>query len=199
MTVTLSYEERNHHHRRGPVVIVLAHSGAGLVNTWGFAYVGGVLGVFSAALIFVKGSIPTSRAATHTGESRLARLSRPSRPSRPSRFIIVIGAVSGVSMGLGVGRLLESWLTDTPQVTELVSALCAASTEGPDWAALSARHDDITHVIDDLSLESAAAAHQRLDVAMLQAEEADIELVVDLIDLLAASSATNASPSCPPT
>ena len=57
---------------------LLGHSGADLINTWGFAYVGGVIGLFSLSLLYVKA--PPAEAARR--ERQPAPRSACSAPGR---------------------------------------------------------------------------------------------------------------------
>jgi hypothetical protein len=135
-------------------VSLLAHGGAGIINTWGFAYVGGIIGLFSLSLLYVK-----------------ATLEQRNDPSRPNSLtaaivsigpaVIVIGGVCGVSLGLGIGGLLDDAFGDDADVSAVLTELCDLRTSGPGPLA-SGLHDDVAHAIDDLDIVSAEPAHRAL-------------------------------------
>ncbi len=80
---------------------LLAHAGSGIVNTWGFAYVGGVVGLITSSLYYVHRSVARR---SEGGEA----------PTLPMRWIVPIGFAAGISIGLGTGRLLESTFEAPP-------------------------------------------------------------------------------------
>lgn len=80
---------------------MLAH-GNDLINTWGFAYTGGVIGTFATALWLVHHDL---RRKSDTGDG-----STPS--ARLPRWLVLVGLIGGISIGLGVGRLLDGAIHD---------------------------------------------------------------------------------------
>lgn len=128
---------------------ILAHLDAGLINTWGFAYVGGIIGLFTVALLYVKGTLGdgSSRAGDGAPRSTLAVF---------GRGVIVVGGLCGVSLGLGLAGLLERAFVDDVDVSSVVQRLCEPGAEDRDL------HDDIEHAIDDLDAEAVRAAHRDL-------------------------------------
>ncbi|MGE3449735.1 MAG: hypothetical protein AB7H92_19370 [Microbacteriaceae bacterium] len=85
------------------VVTVLAHAG-GAIDTWGFAYAGGVIGAVVTSLWLVRHDV------VHTRDTD------PGPRRRLSRSWVLVGLVCGVSLGLGVGRALDHVLTDESEV-----------------------------------------------------------------------------------
>ncbi|MEP1122804.1 MAG: hypothetical protein ABJH68_02800 [Ilumatobacter sp.] len=156
---------------------LLAHAGAGLINTWGFAYVGGIIGLFSVSLLYVKGKVTE-------GSSIAGRPSRRSGLAVLGPGVIVVGGVCGVSFGLGAGSLLERQFFDDVEVSSVVERLCETSYD-PAVAELSL-HDDIGHVADDLDAATAQGVHRELHARNLQAEERNL-LVDRLISELTAA------------
>lgn len=128
---------------------LLAHIDAGLINTWGFAYVGGVIGSFTMALLYVSGRV---------NEGSAGRTSPPAR-SRLAVLgpgVIIVGGVCGISLGLGIAGLLERTLVDEVDVAAVVERLCGPVAENEEL------HDDIEHAVDDLGAELARVAHREL-------------------------------------
>lgn len=156
---------------------VLAHTGAGLINTWGFAYVGGIIGLFSVSLLYVKGKVAerSSLAGQPSKRSGLAAL---------GPGVIVVGGVCGVSFGLGTGSLLERQFFDDVEVSSVVERLCETSYDP--LVVDQALHDDIGHVADDLDAATARGVHRELHDGNLQAEERNL-LVDRLISELTAA------------
>ena len=132
---------------------LLAHAGSGMVNTWGFAYVGGVVGLISSALYYVHRSV-----LLRSGAGPATRFSM--------RWIVPIGFVAGISIGLGTGRLLASALDAPPTADELVTDVCRAMSQG-DPAAFADVHDDLEHFTADTDAPLVAAAHDALDRAIV--------------------------------
>lgn len=132
---------------------LLAHAGSGLVNTWGFAYVGGVVGLISSALYYVHRSV-------------LLRSGTGPAPRFSMRWIVPIGFVAGISIGLGTGRLLASALDAPPTADELVTDVCRAMGAG-DPGAFADVHDDLEHFTSDTDAPLVAAAHEALDRAIV--------------------------------
>ncbi len=83
---------------------VLAHGSAGLINTWGFAYVGGIVGLFVVSLLYVKARVEPR---TPSGRASIGQLIAAIGP-----MAIVVGGVCGVSLGLGLANVLESQFSD---------------------------------------------------------------------------------------
>ncbi|MGD9999593.1 MAG: hypothetical protein AB7H92_19210 [Microbacteriaceae bacterium] len=81
---------------------VLAH--AGTIDTWGFAYAGGVIGAVVTSLWLVRHDV------VHTRDTE------PGSGGRLPRSWVLVGLVCGVSLGLGVGRTLDRILTDDAEV-----------------------------------------------------------------------------------
>ena len=126
---------------------VLAHGGAGIINTWGFAYVGGVIGLFSVALLYVTGKLATNERSRTAGLASLGPV------------VIFVGGLCGVSLGLGIATIIASQLEDDVEANEVVAAPCERRAEQPDFDD-GDLHDDIEHLIDDLHASDARAAHQ---------------------------------------
>lgn len=154
--------------QRDTVVTLLAHAGAGLINTWGFAYVGGIIGLFSVSLLYVRGKVTeqSSIAGNSSKRSGLAAL---------GPGVIVVGGVCGVSFGLGVGTLLERQFFDDIEVSSVVARLCETSYDPA--VADQALHEDIGHVADDLDAVTARGVHRELHNGSLPA--ADRDMLVD--------------------
>lgn len=169
--------------RRWAAMSLLAHAGSGLVNTWGFAYVGGVIGLFAAALYFVHRTIAIRASSP-----------QPANRSGPFRAIVPLGFVCGVFIGLGTGRLLESAIETTPTASELFQQICVAAESGrPD--AFDAVHDDIDHYAGDQSNKTIARAHTNLDTAIVNKPEAILTEITRLLTTLnTPGSNTGASP-----
>lgn len=126
---------------------VLAHGGAGIINTWGFAYVGGVIGLFSVSLLYVKSKLATNERSRTAGLASLGPV------------VVVVGGLCGVSLGLGIATILDSLLEDDEvEASEVVAALCERRAEQPGFDD-GDLHDDIEHLIDDLDAAVARAAH----------------------------------------
>lgn len=89
---------------------LLAHAGSDVVNTWGFAYVGGVVGLITSSLYCVHRSVAL-------------RSADGAAPTFPMRWIVPIGFVAGISIGLGTGRLLESTFEAPPAADETTTSL----------------------------------------------------------------------------
>lgn len=132
---------------------LVAHAGSGLVNTWGFAYVGGVVGLISSALYYVHRSV-------------LLRSGTGPEPRFSMRWIVPIGFVAGISIGLGTGRLLASAFEAPPTADELVTDVCRAVTAGH-RDAFADVHDDLEHFTSDTDAPLVAAAHEALDRAIV--------------------------------
>lgn len=137
---------------------LLAHLDAGLINTWGFAYTGGIIGLFTMALLYVKGRVADGSTRSSATRSKLAVL---------GPGVIAAGGVCGVSLGLGIAGLLERTLVDEVDIASVVERLCAPGAEGADL------HDDIVHAIDDLSAEDAGAAHLELHAGLRTGDAVD--------------------------
>lgn len=161
------------------VVSLIAHAGGGFINTWGFAYVGGVVGFFTSALFYVHRTI-TLRAANSPAQSY------------PFRWIVPVGFLAGISIGLGLGQLLESTFESAPTADELVGQLCRTipGREG----AFDPLHADINHFIADNDNPSVMTAHDALDAAIAQDREVS-PAVAKMIAALDASS-TSQNPTC---
>lgn len=161
-------------------VSLLAHGGAGVINTWGFAYVGGIIGLFSLSLLYVK-----------------ATLEQRNDPSRPGSLtaaiasigptVIVIGGVCGLSLGLGIGGLLDDAFSDDADLSAVLTDLCDLRASGPGPLA-SGLHDDVAHVIDDGDIVSAEPAHRALHDSAV-APDTTMQDWADSVDQLAAGLA----------
>ncbi|WP_040495351.1 hypothetical protein [Ilumatobacter nonamiensis] len=164
---------------------LLAHAGAGIINTWGLAYVGGVIGLFSVSLLYVKGKV-TER-STVPGQT-------PKRSGLAALGpgVIFVGGVCGVSLGLGIGSFLERQFFDDVQVSEVVSELCD-STRDP-LVADATLHDEVEHVIGDLDASAAQSVHRDLHDEGLPAAERD--LLVDRLVSELTSADDNHVASC---
>lgn len=164
---------------------LLAHTGSGLINTWGFAYVGGVISLVTAALYYVHRTI-AHRASSPRSASR----------SYPFRAIVPLGFVCGVSIGLGSGRLLESAIDTAPNTAELVQEICAAAaTDQP--GAFDAIHDDIEHYAADRSDNAVTQAHTNLDNAIANNPERLPTEIMRLLATLDTADSSAAAPTCP--
>ena len=142
---------------------LLAHGGAGVVNTWGIAYTCGIIGLFSVSLLYVKGKVTERTAVDGT-------VSKRSLLAAIGPGAIAVGGVCGVSIGLGIAGIAESFFDHDVEVTEVVAELCQTSY-GP--AAIDgALHDDIEHVIDDLDDEASRTIHQQLHDDPVTGDEA---------------------------
>ncbi len=104
---------------------LFAHVGPGEINTWGFAYAFGVVGLISSSLLYVRGTV----------ENRAARPSRAPIAQTIAAIgpvAIVIGGVCGVSFGLGFARIIDSVFLENAAVAEFVDdawACCSAESE----------------------------------------------------------------------
>lgn len=141
---------------------LLAHGGTGLINTWGFAYVGGIIGLFSVSLLYVKGKVSehSSSAGQSPRRSALAAL---------GPGVIVVGAVCGVSFGLGAAGVLERQFVDDIEPADVVARLCRSDSDA--GAETEVLHDDIEHVIDDLEAVAASGVHAELHDERLRAPD----------------------------
>lgn len=139
---------------------LVAHT-AGLIDAWGFAYVGSVLGAVVSGLWIVRSEIGD--------RSSRARYQVP-------RWTILVGFVCGGSLGLGSARMLEHALSDPPNAASVAREVCAAGAAADVAVRLSRVHADIDHIARDVG-ESAALdeAHTRLHD--LVAQRADPDLV----------------------
>ncbi len=156
---------------------MLAHGGTEAVNTWGFAYVGGVIGLFSLSLLYVKGRLDQrDRPRTNTPAVSIASLG-------PS--MIVVGGVCGVSLGLGVAGLLNDVVDEDVNVDDIVMELCDMRTSGS-YELSSGLHRDVVHAIDDLDLAAADGAHRTLHNVATSPAAAEADWV-ESIDQLAAA------------
>lgn len=161
-------------------VSLLAHGGTGIINTWGFAYVGGVIGLFTVSLLYVKSKLTTNDRSQRAGLASLGPVA------------ILIGGLCGVSLGLGTATILDSQLDDDVEASEVVAALCERRAAQPDFDD-GELHDDIEHLIDDLDAPSARAAHQTAhDVAPSDTATS----VGRLIDELVTAANGNADAFC---
>lgn len=160
---------------------ILAHLDAGLINTWGFAYVGGIIGLFTVALLYVKGTVGDGSSGAGNGapQSSLALL---------GRGVIVVGGLCGVSLGLGIAGLLERAFVDDIDVSSVVQRLCEPGAEDRDL------HDDIEHAIDDLDAEAARAAHRDLHAGPTIGP--DFDMSVDRLVMALTSADGNTVESC---
>lgn len=159
---------------------LLAHGGAGIINTWGIAYVGGIIGLFSASLLYVSAKVNRrADAPPNSPTSAIASL---------GPAVIVVGGVCGVSLGLGIGGLLDSVLTEDADVDAVLTELCDLRSTQP-IGLPPALHDDVVHAIDDLEIVSAEPVHRALhDVAA--ADQSTAQDWSNAIDRLAATLAT---------
>jgi hypothetical protein len=92
---------------------VLAHGSTGLINTWGFAYVGGIVGLFVVSLLYVKARVELR--TSPSGRVSVGQLIAAIGP-----IAIVVGGVCGVSLGLGLANVLESQFSDDAEVIVVV-------------------------------------------------------------------------------
>ena len=158
-------------------VSLVAHGGADLINTWGFAYVGGIIGLFSLSLLYVKAKV--DQRTDQTGATTLPRAVASLGPA-----VIVVGGVCGVSLGLGIAGLLDSAF-ESAEVDDVVAELCDLRTSGPTELP-PALHDDILHVIDDNDLAAAEPRHSAFD-AVAALPQATPQEWATTIDQLAAA------------
>lgn len=157
---------------------VLAHGGAEVINTWGFAYVGGIIGLFSMSLVFVKARV-NARSGRHPSNWLVQSLASFGRP------VIVVGGVCGVSLGLGIAGLLGTIFVDDEDVDGVVAQLCELGRSAPGELP-SDLHDDVVHVIEDGELRAAAVAHGDLH-AVAGSLDVSAEDWVESIDRLSAA------------
>lgn len=160
-------------------VSLLAHGGAGAINTWGFAYVGGDHGLFSMSLLYVKAKVAPP--VTTPGRVPISH-----RVAAIGPVAIMIGGVCGVSFGLGLAGVLDGQFFVTAEVSEVVDDLCELRTP-PAGPLRSELHDDINHVITDLDVADAEAAHLSLHAAAASSATPQPEwhrAIDDLVDLL---------------
>ena len=163
---------------------LVAHGGADLINTWGFAYVGGVIGLFSLALLYVKATV--DQRADPGGPNTWARATASLGPA-----IILVGGACGVSLGLGIAGILQTTLSEDAAVGDVLDELCELRSTGPQEPP-PALHDDVLHVIADLDRASAEPAHRALhDVAT--SPNATVQEWASSIDRFAASLAPNST------
>lgn len=134
-------------------MMLLAHIDAGIINTWGFAYVGGIIGLFSVSLLYVKAKIVerSNGAGETTKRSSLSVL---------GPGVIAIGGVCGVSLGLGTAGVLERAVGDDVDVSSVVLRLCDPADEP--IVEDQDLHEDIEHAVDDLDAVAARAVHSEL-------------------------------------
>jgi hypothetical protein len=151
---------------------VLAHGGTGIINTWGFAYVGGIVGLFSVSLLYVKSKVSTSNRDT-PGRAGLASL---------GPVVILVGGICGVSLGLGTATILNNQLDGDVEVSEVVAALCERRAAPLDFDD-GELHADIEHLIDDLDAPGARAAHQAAhDIAPSDPTQSIDHLIDELVN-----------------
>ena len=161
---------------------LVAHAGADLINRWGFAYVGGVIGMFSLALLYVKAKV--DQRTDSAGPNAWARAIASLGP-----VVILVGGVCGVSMGLGIAGVLDTTLGGDANLSDVLADLCDLRFTEPQEPR-AALHDGVVHVIDDLDLAAAAPEHRALHAAAA-APEATVQDWVGSIDQLAASLAAD--------
>lgn len=130
---------------------LLAHGG--LINPWGLAYTGGVIGTVTTALWIARHNV-----ALNTDAPRRARL---------PRWFIPVGFACGVSLGLGVGGLLERLFATTPDALGVARQLCDLTEPTDETAEL---HEDLDHLADDLEHGPLARAHADLHAAATTAD-----------------------------
>ena len=146
---------------------LLAHGGAGVVNTWGIAYTFGIIGLFSVSLLYIKGKV-TERTAVNA-------------PLRSGRYWLRSAPASLRSAGSAESR--SAWASQgSPNRSSITtsrspksSPSCAKTIDDPS-AIDGALHDDIEHVIDDLDDDPSRTIHQQLHDDPVTGDEA---LVVD--------------------
>ena len=132
---------------------MLAH-GDGLINAWGFAYTGGVVGAIVTALWLVHHDVARSPRTERVGAS----------VGRLPRWLVLVGLVCGISLGFGGSRLIDRTLQDTPDPLDVATRLCDAAANQPD--ELVNVHSDLEHVVNDLGSPDLERAHTSLDVAL---------------------------------
>jgi hypothetical protein len=134
-------------------VTVLGHA-EGPIDVWGFAYAGGVIGIVATALWLVHQAVARS-----TDPERAVDVVR-----RLPRWLVLVGFVCGVSIGLGTGRVLDHLFADPLDPAEVATRLCdAAAAPSGDFRAV---HDDLDHLAADLDSADLARAHDLLDAAV---------------------------------
>lgn len=163
---------------------LLAHGGAGVVNTWGIAYTFGVIGLFSVSLLYVKGKV-TERTAVDGPVPKRSLLAAIGPGA------IAVGGVCGVSIGLGIAGIAEPFFEHDVEVTEVVAALC--QTVDDPSAINASLHDDIEHVIDDLDDDASRSVHQQLHDTAVTPDEPSA--VVDR--LMVALTVADGQPTTP--
>ena len=146
---------------------MLAHVGSGAINTWGFAYVGGIIGLVSVSLLYVSARVTPPVA--NPGRVSIAR-----RVAAIGPLAIAIGGVCGVSIGLGIAGALDDRFSETVDVNEVIHDLSELRVRPP--GPLGSRlHDDVDHVITDLDAVDAEAAHRSLHEAAASPETSQLE------------------------
>lgn len=97
---------------------LLAHVESAGVNVWGFAYVGGIVGLFASGLYFVQRRLaPTADTAPSTKLASIGRL------------IVVVGALTGAGLGLGIGLIIEAVGSDSHSEATIVVQVQAPPPE----------------------------------------------------------------------
>ncbi len=162
---------------------LVAHGGADLINTWGFAYVGGVIGLFSLSLLYVKAKVDVR--SDPSGANARARAVASLGPA-----VIVVGGVCGVSLGLGVAGLLDSAF-ESADVNDVVAELCDLRTFGPSEPT-PGLHEEVLHVIDDSDLTAAQTPHRALHMMAASPETTPQEWIAAIDHL--ASVLTDSDP-----
>lgn len=169
----------------GRSVSLIAHSSAGVINTWGFAYVGGIVGLFSVSLLYVKARIEP-RSAT-SGRVSIVHLIGAVGP-----WAIAIAGVCGASLGLGFASLLDSQFFEAAEVDDVVEELCNVRLVGHSPLS-SALHDDLDHVIDDLDATVAEQPHRALHEAARSSATSETDWNETVDQLVGALGAANSS------
>jgi len=97
---------------------LLADAGAAEVNIWGFAYVGGIIGLFGSALYFVQRRLAST-----------ADTAPPTKLASIGRLIVVVGALTGAGLGLGTGLIVQAVRSDPHSETTIVVEAQASPPE----------------------------------------------------------------------
>ncbi len=167
---------------------LVAHGGADLINTWGFAYVGGVIGLFSLSLLYVKAKVDVR--SDLSGAATLARAVASLGPA-----VIVVGGVCGMSLGLGVAGLLDSAF-ERADPNDVVAELCDLRTIGPGEPA-PGLHEEVLHVIDDSNLTAAETPHRALHAMAAAPETTPQEWTAAINDLASVLTDSDPGPGPP--
>lgn len=141
---------------RNRIMSLLAHSTAGVINTWGFAYTGGIIGILSVSRLYVKARVEQPSATP--GRTPVSQ-----RIAATGPMAILVGGVGGPSLGFGLAGVVDRQLFEDAPFNEVVDE-CALRL-APAAPVSSTLHDDVDHVISDLKASDAEPAHRAFHAA----------------------------------